>query len=87
MEPALVAGQGLLATPLGPAAPGQVRCLPDPRQPGRWLVKRVSAVHPDGTMDVLSDNRSATLADSRSFGPVPVAGSYRVLLAVPRRLM
>ena len=38
-------------------------------------------------MEVLSDNRTATLADSRSFGPVPVAGSYRVLLAIPRRLM
>jgi hypothetical protein len=27
------------------------------------------------------------VADSRSFGPVPVAGSYRVLLRVPSRLM
>jgi hypothetical protein len=38
-------------------------------------------------MSVLSDNRDATLADSRSFGPVPIAGSYRVVLRVPRRLV
>jgi hypothetical protein len=38
-------------------------------------------------MSVLSDNREATLADSRSFGPVPVTGSYRVLVRIPRRLM
>jgi hypothetical protein len=38
-------------------------------------------------MSVLSDNRDATLADSRTFGRVPVAGSYRVVVRIPRRLM
>ena len=40
-----------------------------------------------GQMFVLSDARHRTVADSRSFGPVPVAGSYRVLHAsrVPSR--
>ena len=47
----------------------------------------MAAVHDDDTMSVLSDNRTVTLADSRSFGPVPIAGSYRVVLRVPRRLM
>ena len=87
MEPTLRDGQGLIAVPTRSARVGQIRCVEHPRRPGFWLVKRVSEVHPDGTMSVLSDNRSATTADSRSFGAVPIAGSYRVLLRVPRRLM
>jgi hypothetical protein len=87
MEPTLEDGQGLIAIRTRSARVGQLRCLEHPRRPGFWLVKRVSEVHPDGTMSVLSDNRAATTADSRSFGTVPVAGSYRVLLRVPRRLM
>jgi hypothetical protein len=87
MEPTLVDGQGLLGVLTIEARVGQLRCLEHPHRPGFWLVKRVSEVHADGTMSVLSDNREATLADSRSFGPVPVAGSYRVLVRIPRRLM
>lgn len=87
MEPTLVDGQGLVAVPTRSAAVGELRCVEHPHQPGFWLVKRVSEVHPDGTMSVLSDNRGATLADSRSFGTVPIAGSYRVVFRVPRRWM
>ncbi len=87
MEPTLIDGQGLIAVATGSARVGQLRCLVHPDRPGFWLVKRVAEVHPDGTMSVLSDNRAATVADSRSFGPVPIAGSYRVVLRIPRRLM
>lgn len=87
MEPTLLAGQGLVAVPTRTARVGQLRCVEHPRRSGFWLVKRVSAVHEDGTMSVLSDNRCATLADSRSFGPVPIAGSYRVLVRIPLRWM
>lgn len=87
MEPTLVDGQGLVAVPTRSAEVGQLRCLEHPSRPGFWLVKRVAEVHPDGTMSVLSDNQDVTRADSRSFGPVPVAGSYRVVIRVPRRLM
>ena len=87
MEPTLVDGQGLVAVAPSAAAVGQLRCLEHPGRPGFWLVKRVAEVHDDGTMSVLSDNRVSTLADSRSFGPVPVAGTYRVVLKVPRRFM
>ena len=87
MEPTLVDGQGLVGIPTTSARVGQLRCLEHPDRPGFWLVKRVSEVHSDGTMSVLSDNREATLADSRTFGPVPVAGSYRVLVRIPPRLM
>ena len=86
MEPALDPGDGLLATPLLPARAGQLRCLPDPRMPDRWLVKRVSRVH-GGTMEVASDNRAVPTSDSRVFGPVPAAGTYAVVLRIPARWM
>lgn len=86
MEPTLVDGQGLVAVRSRSARVGQLRCLEHPDRQDFWLVKRVSEVHGDGTMSVLSDNREVTMADSRSFGPVPIAGSYRVVLRVPRRL-
>lgn len=92
MEPTLIDGQGLVAVTSRRARAGQLRCVEHPERNGFWLVKRVETVHDDATtgeamMTVLSDNRSATRADSRSFGPVPVAGSYRVVFKIPRRLM
>jgi signal peptidase I len=87
MEPTLVDGQGLIAVISSRVRPGQIRCVEHPHHPGFWLVKRVEAVLGDGTMRVLSDNRTSTRSDSRSFGPVPIAGSYRVIVRVPRRLM
>lgn len=87
MEPMLVDGQGLVAIPSAGAKVGQLRCLQHPHRPGFWLVKRVAEVYPDATMSVLSDNRDVTIADSRSFGPVPIAGSYRVIVRIPRRWM
>jgi hypothetical protein len=87
MEPTLVAGQGLLAVEAMRAEVGQLRCLEHPQRPGFWLVKRVASVHDDATMTVLSDNRDATVADSRSFGPVAVDGTYRVIVRIPRRWM
>lgn len=87
MLPTLAAGQGLIATPYGSVRAGQVRCVEHPQRPGFWLVKRVAAVHPDGTMTLSSDNQSVPTVDSRVFGPVAAAGSYRVLFAVPLRLM
>jgi len=87
MEPTLVDGQGLIAVRSASARTGQLRCLEHPDLPDFWLVKRVSAVHGDGTMSVSSDNRDVATVDSRTFGPVPVAGSYRVVLRVPHRLM
>ena len=87
MEPALVDGQGLLAVEALRAEVGQLRCLEHPQRPGFWLVKRVAELHGDETMTVLSDNRDATVADSRSFGPVAIEGTYRVIVRIPRRWM
>ncbi len=87
MEPTLVDGQGLIAVRSGRVRPGQIRCLEHPGRADFWLVKRVDEVLDDGSMTVSSDNPEATRADSRSFGPVPVAGTYRVVVRIPRRWM
>lgn len=86
MEPTLVDGQGLVGWRDGRAAPGQLRCVEHPHRPGFWLVKRVEAVDGD-EMRVVSDNADVSAVDSRTFGPVPVEGSYRVVVRIPRRLM
>jgi hypothetical protein len=82
MRPALREGQGLLSVRSRRAKVGQLRVLEHPLRPGFWLVKRVSEVLPGERMRVLSDDPSATDADSRDFGSVPVAGSYRVLVVL-----
>jgi hypothetical protein len=86
MEPALMDGQGLVAVRSRRAVAGQLRCVEHPHVPGFWLVKRVGAVE-GGSMTLVSDNDAVATVDSRHFGPVPVAGSYRVVLRVPRRWM
>ena len=78
MSPALQPGDRLLvlSPPRLPHAwvrPGAVVAVPDPRLPGRTLIKRVSTVdRRGGTVEVLGDAREAS-TDSREFGPVPRA--------------
>ncbi len=86
MQPTLVHGQGLIAVSGSAAKPGQLRCLEHPSQPGFWLVKRVESVEGQ-TMRVVSDNLEVEAVDSRRFGSVPAAGSYRVIAKIPKRLM
>ena len=78
MEPTLSANEGLIALLWPRARPGQLRVFEHPQRPNFWLVKRVASVD-GGEMVVASDNRTAPTVDSRSFGPVPTAGSYRVV--------
>jgi hypothetical protein len=86
MEPTLIAGQGLIGWATRTARAGELRCFEHPERADFWLVKRVASV--DGeAMTVLSDNHQVGTADSRSFGSVPVAGSFRVIVRVPHRLM
>ena len=83
MRPALSQGDGLLALRGGSPRRGQMRVFPDPTLPSRWLVKRVGGVRRAGrsaTFEACSDNPQAPGAvDSRQFGWVPAAGSYRVV--------
>jgi len=79
MRPTLSPGDGLLALRGGRLRPGQLRVFPDPTLPARWLIKRVGEVC-GATFQAQSDNPDAPGAvDSRQFGWVPAAGSYRVV--------
>jgi hypothetical protein len=86
MRPALRPGDGLLALCGGAPRRGQLRVFPDPTLPSRWLVKRVGDVRGAGRnakFEACSDNPQAPgVVDSRQFGWVPVAGSYRVIWTV-----
>lgn len=87
MSPALEPGDYLVATAWAPVRSGDVVVFEDPRRPRFWLVKRVERIEDDHAR-VLSDDPDATRADSRTFGPVPLAGVYRVVLRYwpPRRI-
>lgn len=86
MRPALNPGDGLLALRGGGPRRGQLRVFRDPSLPSQWLVKRVGSVRGAGrnaTFEARSDNpRAPGVIDSRQFGWVPAAGSYRVLWTV-----
>ena len=86
MRPTLHPGDGLLAV-RGGGPPGQLRVFRDPWSSSRWLVKRVGAVAGRGraaTFEGRSDNPGGPrVMDSREFGWVPSAGSYRVVWTVP----
>jgi hypothetical protein len=86
MRPALRPGDGLLAVRGGGPRRGQLRVFRDPTLPSQWLVKRVGSVRGAGrsaTFEARSDNpRAPGVIDSRQFGWVPAAGSYRVLWTV-----
>jgi nickel-type superoxide dismutase maturation protease len=70
MAPALVADDRLLLVPAWRLRIGDVIALRDPRDAGRFLVKRVAGVdRASGRLTVLGDNPTAS-TDSRVFGPV-----------------
>ena len=68
MSPTLLPGDRLLLRPPWGLRPGQIVVVPDPREPGRQLVKRVT--HLAGSwVEVEGDNAPAS-TDSRSLGPL-----------------
>lgn len=86
MRPTLGPGDGLLTLRGGTPRRGQLRVFRDPTLPSRWLVKRVGNVAGAGRsamFEARSDNPDAAgVVDSRHFGWVPSADSYRVLWTV-----
>lgn len=82
MRPTLEPGTGLIGIRTPRARVGELRVFEHPDHADFWLVKRVVAAS-DGRMRVLSDDHIRPTVDSRKFGAVDVAGSYRVLLRVP----
>lgn len=83
MEPTLRPGDGIVGVRTKRIRRGEIRCFEHPARPGFWLVKRVGDVRGD-RFEARSDNDNATAdaVDSRRFGLVPIAGSYRMLLRV-----
>jgi hypothetical protein len=83
MRPGLIPGDGLLTWRGGTPRSGQVRVFRDPLKSTRWLVKRVGGVRgsaPETKFEARSDNSDAPGAsDSRDFGWIPAADTYRVL--------
>jgi hypothetical protein len=86
MLPALRPGDGLVAIRSTRVRRGQIRCFEHPGRPGFWLVKRVGDVAAT-SFEARSDNEALAAVDSRRFGPVPIDGSYRVLLRIPGRFL
>jgi hypothetical protein len=86
MRPTLNPGDGLVALRGGKPRRGQLRLFRDPRMSSRWFVKRVDDVFRGDSsviFEARSDNPKARgAADSHDFGPVPAAGSYRVVWTV-----
>ena len=74
MAPQLLPGDRLLVWK--PRRPGSLRqgdvvVAPDPREPGRALVKRVAAI--DASSAWLAGDNPGRSTDSRDFGPVPLS--------------
>ena len=73
MSPMLVPGDWLLVDPDAydrrPARPGDLVAVRDPREPDRWLVKRVATIDEAGRLELRGDAPDRS-TDSRTFGPV-----------------
>jgi nickel-type superoxide dismutase maturation protease len=69
MLPTLLPGDRLVVVRRRRSRPGDLVTVPDPRDPGRVMVKRVAQVTSEGVV-VRGDNPHAS-TDSRQFGPVP----------------
>jgi hypothetical protein len=83
MLPTLRPSDGVVAIRSRRARRGQLRVFEHPERTGFWLIKRVGEIRGD-RFEAVSDNAAAGAVDSRRFGAVPIAGSYRVVLRVPR---
>ena len=86
MLPTLKPGDGLLGVRTRRIRRGQVRVFEHPERPGFWLVKRVGDVRGEH-FEAVSDNPDAGAVDSRRFGDVPIAGSYRLVVRFPAALI
>ena len=70
MQPALRPGDRLLIVGWLPIRPTDVVVFRDPEAQSTLVAKRVTKVHPNGSVDVRGDNPNVS-RDSRHFGVVP----------------
>lgn len=83
MEPVLHQGDGLIGWRRSRIRRGEIRVFEHPGRPGFWLVKRVGHVR-GNRFEAVSDEPVGAV-DSRHFGDVEIAGTYRVVARVPGR--
>lgn len=72
MAPALLPGDRLLVLRTRRMRVGDTVVVRDPRDPSLEVVKRVTALGPDGALTLRGDHAAAS-TDSRTYGPVPRA--------------
>ena len=77
MRPTLEPGDWLLVDPDAyadmPPEPGDLVLVPDPREPSRLLVKRVTEVHDAGRQLFVTGDAPEASTDSRAFGTIETA--------------
>ena len=77
MLPTLEPGDWLLVDPDAyrdeSPAPGDLVLVPDPRQPTRLLIKRVSEASEDGSQLLVAGDAPEESTDSRTFGSIEAA--------------
>jgi len=86
MLPTLEPGDGVIGVRSRRIRRGQIRCFEHPERPGFWLIKRVGDVRGDRFV-ALSDSGGDGVVDSGRFGPVPIDGSFLVIVRIPRRFL
>ena len=86
MEPTLHPGQGLIAIRSRKLRRNQLRVVELPERPGFWIVKRLGDRVDQTRWMLLADNSSEG-QDSRHFGPVDMADSWRIVVKIPKRWM
>jgi Signal peptidase, peptidase S26 len=86
MEPTLQPGDGIVGWRTPRIRRGEIRCFEHPGRPGFWLIKRVGDVR-GACFEARSDRPGTEVVDSGRFGPVPIAGSYRMVVRLPRRFI
>ena len=86
MEPTLHPGQGLIAIRSRKLRRNQLRVVEHPERPGFWIVKRLGDRVDQTRWMLLADNSSEG-QDSRHFGPVDMADSWRIVVKIPQRWM
>ena len=91
MEPTLHDGDWLLVDPAAFAtrAPriAELVVVDDPRQPGRWLIKRVATINPDDTLALAGDHPAHATKDDLAAVPASaVMGRPWLRYWPPRRL-
>lgn len=82
MIPTLLPGATVFARPAEQCIPGDVVVIRHPSEPDLSIIKRATAIQPDGRIFVTSDNPVPNATDSNHFGAVEPALLRAVVTSV-----